>query len=322
MTFLILVFGEITPKAFAILHAEQIALLVARPLELISILLSPLVSLLAWITKILIRLTGSPDHTALPLVTEEELKTLVALSAQGGELESKEKEIIQNPFQLHDITVADIMTPRKDIFCLPALTSLQEAIPKILKSGFSRVPLYEENKDHIISMVHVKDLLNNLTAGKPANSLKELGHGLIFVPKDKRLHEVFRDFHDKQSHLAIVVDEYGTTLGLITLEDLFEELVGEIIEGKDVNKQLIKRIDKQTILVDADTTLKQIKQFNNVQLPGKKYETISKILLRHLRKIPQQGEQVDFKEASAFIEEARQNKILKVRIVKKPEQNI
>lgn len=315
ITFIVIVFGEILPKNFAYAHSQTIALASAGLINLLANLMLPLVLFINWITKIILRKHGEPRK---PPVTEEELKTMVAMGVESGEVEKKERELIENVFQLNDITAEEVMTPRVAMFCLSADMKLKDAIKSIVKSQYSRIPVYHKNRDNIIGILFIKDALKALARGKSNVQLKTIiAMKPNFVPKGILLNQLFKQFQEKKVHMALVVDEFGGVAGVVTLEDLLEELVGEIIDESDVTPDLIMRLDKNNILVDGKTELEDIFHFFNIKLPGKNYETINKVILKKLKRIPKQGEEIKISDDVVLrIEEATKRKILKVKISK------
>lgn len=223
MTFFILVFGEITPKTTAIRQAERVALLFAYPLYLISILLTPVAILLTWISAPFVLLLGGHIPEQGPFITEEELKFMISAGEKEGVLEREEKEMISSIFEFGDTLVREVMTPRPDILAVDESESLLAAVDLIRDSGHSRIPVYENNIDNIIGILYAKDLLS-ARDGK----LKDYMRSALFIPETKKVDELLHQMQANRTHVAIVVDEYGVTSGLVTMEDLIEEIVGEI----------------------------------------------------------------------------------------------
>lgn len=313
IAFAVIIFGEIIPKNFAYSHSEDLALLSAKPLLFFDKLFYPATFLINSIVRTVLK-----DHTKTrhPQGTEEELKAMLTMGVESGQVEKKEKELIEKVFQLNDIAVEEIMTPRVNMFCLNADTRLKNALKDIIQHSYSRIPLYRKSKDNMVGILHVKDAFIALSKNKNPK-LAQLAINPPFVPKGTLLNQLFKQFQEKKIHMAIVVDEFGGVVGVVTLEDLLEEIVGEIIDESDVTANLIKRIDKNTILVDGNTELKDIFKFCNIQLPGKDYEKINKIVLKKLGRIPKVGEEVNLSsEILLKIEESTRNKILKIRIIK------
>ncbi len=286
MTALVLVFGEIIPKSFASKHAVGFSLFMGRILLVLSYILYPIVVLLEAFTKVV---TGKGGKSFL---TEEEIKSLLEIGAEERVIEEREKELMKGVLQFNDITSEDVMTPRTEMFCLDGEMNITEAVRAVLKKPYSRIPVIEEDKDKVIGVLYVRDLLKMMEKGVKNTKIKTIAQLPFFVPKEVIISELFKEFQRRHVHIAIVVDEYGGTEGLVTMEDLLEELVGEIIDESDVSEELIKRIDKKTILVHPKTEIKDINDFFNIQLPEKAGLTVGVLMLKKLKKLPKRGSRV------------------------------
>lgn len=314
MTLLILTFGEIIPKSLATINSEKIALLLARPIELLMYLLYPVILVMENIIKYTHKLLGVEKE--MPLITEQEIKTMIRLGAEEKVIERKEKELLESVLEFNDITASEVLTPRIKMFCLSETLTLQESLPIIIKEGFSRIPLFRSTKDKITGIVHVKDVIKGLQS-KEALQLKDISQKPFFVSKETILSELFKEFQSKHMHMAIVVDEFGGTAGLVTLEDLLEEIVGEIMDEKDLSPTAIMRIDKNTIIVHGDTEIDKINNFLNVEIPIKKnYITISGFLHYLFKSIPKIGISKEYKDITFTVEEVVENKPFKIKIKK------
>jgi len=312
VTLLVLVFGEIWPKSYAAHNAEKIALPSAYLLKGIMRIIYPLVLLFEFIARKLAHV----EKGMKPLVTEDELKAAINIGVESGSIMKEEKEFIDNVLRFGDITVKEVMTHRSEMVCLDAKLRLKDAAKLMNQSKFSRYPIYERSKENIIGCVHIKDLFFALNQKKENKLLKTIAKPINFVPQHKTLNDMFKEFQDKQMHMAIVVNDHGEIIGLVTLEDLLEELVGEIIDESDVKQHLIKRIDKKTIMVHGLTALKDINRFFHTTLPGRQNDTISAIILKNIKRIPKCGEVININNNELTIVEATPKKILKVKIVK------
>lgn len=314
MTFLILLFGEIVPKSFASRNAETIALTISRPLLFLQFILLPAIWVFDMLSGPVLRFTGEKTH---PIVTESELRTMARLGAEEGTILKKEREMLEGIFKLNDITAEDVMTPRVKMFALDEKLKLSEVLASIIKAPYSRIPIYRKNRDNITGILYIRDVLIHL-ANKHDRSVtvEELAKKPFFVPKEKSVDQLFKDFQGQNIHMAIVLDEHGGTEGLVTLEDLLEELVGEIIDESDISSDLIMRVDRNTVLADGSTELKVINRFLNVRVPGEELETISEVILRKLGKIPQKGETVSLGNLVLEILDVTEKKIKRVKVTK------
>ncbi|MCK4781442.1 HlyC/CorC family transporter [Candidatus Parcubacteria bacterium] len=308
MTLLILVFGEIIPKSMAVAKAEKISLIIAKPISFIMYLLWPFV----WILEQTAKMISSTQV----LVSEEEIKTMAMMGLESGIIKKQEEKIIERAVEFADINTEDVMTPRIDMFCLNGKLNLDEALSDIIASPFSRIPIYIEDKDNIIGILYVKDVLKHIAEKDRNIKLAQLTKKPFIVPEKMSINKLFKEFQYKHIHIAIVVNEHGEVVGVTTMEDLLEELVGEIIDESDLNKELIMRIDKKTILVDGDTEIDDINDFFNIKLPGKITDTISAVILEKIQKIPQKGEKIKINNFTLTVEAVTPREIKKVKIEK------
>lgn len=322
MTFLILVFGEITPKSIANAKNEEISLFMAGPLILLMYILYPIIFILELITKFITKLTGGDKGS---LVSEEELKIMAKVGVEEKAIEKHEGEMINRIFEFNDITAADIMTVKSEMEILDAQMKLCDALPRISMSQFSRIPIYKDDKDNIVGVVYAKDVLKegSKCIANPEEyndqniKLTDISRKPLFIPENKLINDLLKEFQKKHIQISLVVDEAGTLLGLVTLEDVLEELVGEIIDETDIEKDLIKRIDKKNILVDGMTEIEDINDFFNIEIKAPRKDFISKYLLDKFGKIPQVGDEIEVDNLIYFISDADEKKINKVKITKK-----
>ena len=313
MTFLILIFGEITPKTYATQNAERISLMVARPIEVLSFILAPFVKVFALISKGMSKLLGSKKEDNL---SEEELKTIVTMGAEEGILDKEAAQMMHNVLEFKETKVAEIMTPDIDVEMISGDKTLKEVIDFIVKSPYSRYPVYKSNKDKIIGVLDVDDVLGHVKNDEFDIKIKDLVKDAFFVPESKEVDDLLFEFENKQVPMAIVVDEYGHVAGIVTVEDILEEIVGEIMDESDVDEFLIKRLDKNTILIDAQTEVREVNHFFNIKIPGDEHRFISEIFLEEYGSIPKPGNEVGFDNFKMVVEKATDRKIEKVRIIK------
>lgn len=315
MTFLILFFGEITPKSFAITHAEKIALFFSRPILLLQKILFPFILFFEFTNNRILRSVGTQKKR--PYITEEELKYLFRIGVEEGQFEKKESELLENILRFNDITAKEVMTPRLRIFSLDSSKRLGDVLRQIIDSGFSRIPVYEKTRENIVGIVFIKDILKYVNEGRMDIKLWKILKKPYFIPENKIINQLFKEFQDTHIHIAIVVDEFGAVSGLITLEDLLEEIVGEIIDESDISERLIKRISKNEIIIDALTEVRDINRFFNADLPGKENQTASALLLKKANRIPKQGEIIPIANVDFVVLEADSKRVKKLKLVKK-----
>ena len=285
MTFLILVFGEIFPKSIATRNNILISKIVILPIFWLSILFFPLIKFLDFIPK----LTGKIKRT--PTVTEEELLTFVEVVEEEGEIKEEEKELIHNIFEFDDTNAYEIMTPRADMFVIDVDHELR--VDEIVKSGFSRIPVIRGDIDHVVGILNIKDLfMRHLTANAPLD-VRQLMQPPYFVPENKKLDSLLRQFKRRKSHLAIVVDEHGGVAGLITLEDVLEEIVGEISDETDKVEARIVRLKNKEWIVLGKTDVEEVNEKIPMEIPeSREYDTFSGFVLNQIGKIPQEKEEI------------------------------
>ena len=313
MTFLILVFGEITPKSLALKHSEGLSLFLSKPLLWLSRILTPLIWLLDLITGTIIRaIGGEPIEKG---ITEEEIKTAVSMGAEEGAINAKEKEMIHRVLQFNDTTVEQIMVARKEIVAIPSTMKLKDFVNKYKKKPFSRMPVYDGNLDTVEGVFYVKDAIARFNEGATDLDVKAVMRKLIFVPTTKKLDKLLKEFQDSHAHMAIVVGEYGDTLGLVTIEDLLEELVGEIIDEMEIETR-IKKIGSSTFIVDGKTELDLLKEETGLSLSSKKYRTVGGYIIESLGRIPKKGEKIECGTFTLVVESILGQQVVSVRIIK------
>ncbi|MFH1721861.1 MAG: hemolysin family protein [Candidatus Altiarchaeota archaeon] len=293
MTFLILVFGEILPKNIAATHNEKIALKVAPIVEIIEKTFSPVIAIFEYISH-LMRDIYKPKKTR-PLLTEEELKTIVEVGVEEKVIDIKEQELIEGILEFNDIAVKEVMTPLVKMKGLESELFLSEAISRMNQSGHSRFPVYEGgNRDKIVGIVHLKDFMRAWEKDQ-TQKLADISRKPFFVSRESIISELFREMQKRRIHIAIVINEFGGVEGLVTMENLLEEIVGEIEdESDDVLPDLFIKKDKNTLLLHGETDLEKIEQFFKVELPrNSDYQTVSGLLHFQLKKIPRRGSKLE-----------------------------
>lgn len=316
VTVVILILGEILPKVVAVRNAESFSRKAIYPISFLFYLFYPLSYSLAKFTRFLQFRAGLSEK--MILMTEEELKTLAEVGEEHGTLQKDEKEMIHSIFEFGHTTVKEVMVPRTDMVCVESSITLSRLMQLVKKKLHSRIPVYKEKIDNIIGILYVKDLLPYLNKSKrEAIDLQKLVRPAYFVPEQKKIDELLREFQEEHIHMALVVDEYGGISGLITLEDIIEEIVGEIQDEYDRELPPFKKIDANTYIIDGRMTLEEIEQSLNISLPAVEgVETISGFILNLLGSLPQEKEIVRFQDYRFTVEKINRNRILKVRLEK------
>jgi len=285
MACLIVVFGEVFPKSIATRNNILIARLTIYPIYWLSVVLKPVIWLLNFIPKI----TGRFERKST--VTEEELMTIVEVGEEQGEIREEEKEFISNIFEFDDTNASEIMTPRADMFVIDVQDPL--SLDQISKSGFTRVPVIDDSIDNVVGIINVKDLFKHMAITREAIDVRELMRSPYFVPENKKLNSLLAQFKKKKNHLAIVVDEHGGVSGVISLEDVLEEIVGEISDETDKEEQLIVRKNPQEWLVLGKTDIEDVNETLGMEIPDtNEYETFSGYILDIIGRIPSEREEI------------------------------
>ena len=315
MTFLILIFGEITPKTYCNANAAKIALRYSRVLLAFSYAFYPIVWMFEKITKGIINLTGSTQEP--PGLTEEEIKGVIEQGLHDKAIEKQESELVHGALNFDDIIIRSVMTSRTKMFTLNSKMLLFEALPLINKSGFSRIPIYGKNQDEIIGIVNVRDVLKCLEKEEKMISLQQISRKPIFVSQEKKVNDLLKEMQGRKSHMAIVLDEFGGVEGCVTLEDLVEEIVGEIHDETDVTKDNFQREGNSAIITNGDIEIDELNEIFKTSIPqGDDYATLSGLLHEKLRDIPKEGDKVIIDSLRIIIEKVLKNKPEKIRIEK------
>lgn len=290
LSYFTLVFGELVPKRLALIMAERIAFSAAGPLTWLSKMTYPFVKLLNVSTNLVVRLFGINPNAEQRNVTEEEIRMMIDVGQEKGTIQDAEKEMINNIFEFDDKKAADIMTHRTNIVAIPVDYSLKEAVHTVNAEKFTRIPVYEDDIDHIIGILHAKDLIRFLEYGDRRNfQLRELVRVPYFVLESSPIHHLFQDMQKNKVHLAVVIDEYGGIEGIVTIEDCIEEIVGNIFdEYDDPEKDIteIEAIDPFTYRMDGTAILDEVEDVLGVELPTEKYDTLSGFIIGALGYIP------------------------------------
>ncbi len=311
MTFLILIVGEITPKGIAVNNAERISLTFASFMYYFAKALSPVAAGLTVISRAFIRISGNKKDRN-PLITEGEFRTFLTIAAEEGSLEEEERERISNVVAFSDTLAREVMTPRTDMVCIDANSTLEEARDVAVKTGRSRIPVYEENVDHVIGILYAKDLLRH-----SEGNLRAILRTPYFIPETKGVDELLKEMQRDKIHLAIAVDEYGGTAGIVTIEDVLEEIVGEIFDEYDTASVPIRKIDEETFLINGVVSIDEVNQVLSIAIPENEVESIGGFILEQMGRIPKEGEKITFDGVDFTVFKTDGVRIMKVR-AKKP----
>ena len=321
---LVVSLGELLPERWVLRQPEQWALVFAPLVAGLEWVLSPLVRLALFGASLVSRpLAGR----ALPFVTEEEIKTMVDAGEEGGVIEEEEKEMINAIFDMGDTLAREIMVPRIDVLALDVSTSLPQAVDAVLSVGHSRVPIYQGNIDNVLGLLYAKDLLrvwkDSGQAGAVPQSVRDLMRPAYFAPETKKVDQLLADLQQKRIHMAIVVDEYGGTAGIVTLEDIVEEIVGDIRDEYDVDEEsLFERIHDGEYIFDARVNLDDVNELLNLNLPTSESDSLGGFIYGQLGHVPSAGEKVPADQATFEVLSVTGRRIRKVRARRMPSADV
>lgn len=326
LSYFTLVLGELVPKRIALQHAEKISFFAVAPLILLSKLTYPFVKFLTFSTNMIVRLFGVDPNADPEEVTEEEIRMMVDVGQEKGTIQEAEKVMINNIFEFDTKTVSDIMTHRTNIVAIPVEMNLKETLHVANVEKYTRIPVYEENIDNIVGILHVKDLFQIIENGDDANfNLRDLVREPYYVLESIKIDQLFRDMQKNNVHMAIVIDEYGGTDGIVTIEDLIEEIVGNIFDEYDEPElalREIEEIDEFHYIMAGTTNLHEVENILKVDLPTHEYDTLSGFIIGQLGYIPSVEERpaIEYQNVIFAVEEMNDRRIAKVKVsIKKPE---
>lgn len=318
LSYFTLIFGELVPKRIAMKYYERIAFATIGIIRFISIVTAPFVRFLTFSTNIVSKIfgiSGNEEET----VTEEEIRMMVDVGEEKGSIDKEEREMINNVFEFNDKTVSEIMVPRKEVYALDMNLSISKVIEEISDNEdfrYSRIPVYDETIDEIKGIVYIKDIL--LSTKNKSVKVKNLVKEAYYIPETKPLNELFEDLRKNRKQIAIVVDEYGGTAGIVTMEDILEEIVGEIYDEYDVVENNIEKLDENTYILSGSISVSDVEKALNIEIPEGDYETISGYLMEELGRIPDEKEKpvIETEEVIYKIESVKDKRIIKIKACK------
>ncbi|MFB5629479.1 MAG: hemolysin family protein [Nitrosarchaeum sp.] len=314
MTFLILVFGEITPKTYCNANATKVALRFSPVLLIFGYAFWPVVKVLEIITKSIVKLTGSSYHG--PLITEEEIRGIVEQGLADKALEKDESELVHSALEFDDTVIRAVMTPRTKMFTLPAKMLLFDALPLINENPHSRIPIFGESQDDIVGFVHVRDILTHIEKENKMVTLEQVARKPVFASQEKMVSSLLKEMKGRKTHMAIVIDEHGGVEGLVTFEDLIEEIVGDVEDETDsIPPTEFQSVDKDTIITNGDIKIERINEIFKSDLPeGDDYSSLNGLLHEKLQDIPREGDKLEIDNIRIVVEKVIKNRPEKVRI--------
>ncbi|HAP32816.1 MAG TPA: HlyC/CorC family transporter [Firmicutes bacterium] len=317
LSYFSLVLGELVPKRLAMQNAERISMFVARPLNTLSVMAYPFVQLLTKSANFFIRLFGFDPHAEEANVTVEEIRLLVDVGEEKGVIDQIEKEMIYNIFEFDNKLVSEIMTHRIDITGIPLSIELKDLLKLISSEKYTRFPVFEDDIDNIVGVLHIKDMLRFLgNGGRHTFALKEIMRRPYFVPTSKKTDELFKELQKHKVHMAVVIDEYGGTAGIVTMEDLVEEIMGNIFDEYDEEEPDIEELDQNTFVINGSLSLDVVKDFFDIELPIDDYDTLSGFIIGQLGRIPDEKDtpEVEYSGMIFKVEKVEEKRILKVKV--------
>ncbi len=319
LSYVTLVFGELVPKRIGMKKSQPIAYFAVGPLQFLSVATRPVVSLLTVSTNLMVRLLGMDPHEEDEEVTEEEIRMMVDIGEETGAIHEVEKRMINNIFEFNNKTAENIMTHRTDIAALPCSAGLQEVLAMVNAEKFSRIPVYQDNLDNIVGVLYAKDLFQFVSEDKgEVFALAHIVRPPYFVPESKPTDQLFREMQRKKIHIAIIIDEYGGTAGLVTIEDLLEEIVGNIFDEYDEEEKDFEKLDENTFLIKGTAPLDDVQEILQVKLPVNDYETLSGFIIGQLGRIPGRKDKttIEYNGLVLKVEEVEEKRVSIVKVSK------
>jgi len=318
ITAIVLLFGESAPKSYAVENTESWALTIARPLKLAEYALLPLVVLFDHLTRVVNKVTGGRSAIGTSYVTRDEIQEMIRTGEREGVLDEEEREMLQRTLRFNDTIAKEVMTPRLDMSAISTDASIEEAIEQCVQGGHARLPVYEGSLDNVIGIVHLRDLVRDLNYGEALTEdleLEDIIEPTLHVPESKNVDDLLTEMRKERLHMVIVIDEFGTTEGLVTMEDLTEEIVGEILEGGE--EEPIERLDDDTVVVKGEVNIEVTNDSLDLDLPeGEEFETIAGFIFNRVGRLVEEGEVIDYDGVEIVVEQVENTRIMKARITR------
>jgi len=317
LTIILLVFSEAIPKTIAVHHRERVSLSLGRPIRLLSWIFTPVVTVLGLVTNLFVRTLGSSPQPGA-LVRPEDIESMIAAGHRAGTVEHSEAQLLSNVFDFGDRPVKDVLVPRLEVISIPKEATLADVLATYAQSPVSRFPVYEENMDNVVGVISIKDVLMSLAKDglRPDMPIDELVRPAYFVPDNKRVSDLFREMRDKNFRMSVIVDEYGGTVGVVSLSRLMEEVVGTVGDEFSVAEKEFEPINENTFQVDGGMHIKEINDELHLGLPEGDYETIAGFILHLLGCFPKRGQQIKYNNLKVVVTKMKGLKIEEVLITK------
>jgi putative hemolysin len=319
ITALVLLFGESAPKSYAVENTESWALRIARPLKISEYLLLPLIVTFDYLTRQVNRITGGRGEIESTYVTREEIRDIIETGERAGVLEEDEREMLQRIFRFTSTIAKEVMTPRLDMDAVSKDASVDEAIQQCVQSSHTRLPVYDDSLDNVLGIVHISDLVRDYTYGERDDvDLEDLIEETLHVPESKNVDELLAEMREKRLHMVVVIDEFGTTEGLVTMEDITEEIVGEILQAGE--EEPIEFVSDTEAIVKGELNIDEVNEALDIDIPeGEEFETIAGFIFNRAGRLVEEGERIEYDGIEINIERVENTRIMKARIVRTEE---
>ena len=313
ITTVVLLFGESAPKSYAVENTESWSLRIARPLKWAERLLLPLIVIFDYLTQVINRITGGGSAIEESYVTRDEIQNMIQTGEREGVIDEEEREMLQRIFRFNQTIAKEVMTPRLDMTAVPKDATVEEAIEECVQSDHERIPVYEGNLDNIIGIVNVRDLVRAAHYGEGEPQLEDVVRPTLHVPESKNIDELLEEIQDNRLQMVIVIDEFGTTEGLITLEDMVEEIVGDILEGDE--EEAIEFLDDDTALIRGEVNIDEVNEALDLDLPeGEEFETLAGFIFNRAGRLVEEGETIEYDGVRIRVEEVETTRIKRARV--------
>nr|WP_240137424.1 hemolysin family protein [Salinigranum salinum] len=315
ITALVLLFGESAPKSYAVENTESWALRIARPLKLSEYVLFPLIVVFDYLTRVINRVTGGRSAIETTYVTRDEIQNMIQTGEREGVIEEDEREMLDRIFRFNNTIAKEVMTPRLDMTAVPKDATLDEAIETCVQSDHERVPVYDGNLDNVIGIVNIRDLVREKHYGEGTARLTDIVQPTLHVPESKNVDELLQEIQNERMQMVVVIDEFGTTEGLITMEDMVEEIVGDILEGDE--EEPFEFLDDGICLVRGEVNIDEVNDVLDLDLPeGEEFETLAGFIFNRAGRLVEEGEEIEYDGVVIRIEQVDNTRIMKARITR------
>jgi CBS domain containing-hemolysin-like protein len=319
ITALVLLFGESAPKSYAVENTEPWALRISKPLKISEYLLLPLIVTFDYLTRQVNRITGGRGEIESTYVTREEIRDIIETGERAGVLDEDEREMLQRIFRFTNTIAKEVMTPRLDMDAVSKDASVDKAIQKCVQSGHTRLPVYDGSLDNVLGIVHISDLVRDSTYGERNSiELEDLIEETLHVPESKNVDELLAEMREQRLHMVVVIDEFGTTEGLVTMEDVTEEIVGEILQAGE--EEPIEFISDTEAVVKGELNIDEVNEALDIDLPeGEEFETIAGFIFNRAGRLVEEDERIEYNGIEIHVERVENTRIMKARIVRTDE---